>query len=421
MRRPQTRLLTVTAIAALTALLGACAQPAPESTTAPDRPRSTPAATASPSPAPSAVPTGAVSATPGAPGTATPPEAQPELVDFETQNGTMRLRIPADWIVQDSSRIAMFPEERGQSQRWSNEVSIGDVAGGTLGYFDHVRGDTGVGDVETHVVEQIPVGGGLAATAWWRGSGDGTFSAGVGVVEVGREASHWFRVGDGERLHSLQYFNPVGAGFASSDAAEDYLAGEDVALVLDVLRTVEFDGHEDALPAGVGVEHEGTTYLPYTTRNGTSTFLVPVDWRIDDTSHAGYGHGGVQVWENWVGLFRPNGGSAALYVDYVLFQGAEPEWDWIAGEVRPTTDGLHAVSYMLGDTGDFNTGLVGVNLSDQGDASRPTGTVCAETICRVFTSTQLGEGEDFFGGPTEEQLLTVIASLERHHDDARMP
>ncbi|MGY3127308.1 hypothetical protein ACVWW9_000807 [Agrococcus sp. UYP33] len=419
MRPSPSRVLVTTAIVTLTAMLGACAQAQPGSTSAPARPRSTPTASATPTSTPTPTPTTSAGAT-GAPGTATPPESDAvELVPFETQNGTMRMQIPADWTVEDSSRVALGYDGL---QRWDNIVAVAGPDGGHLWFDDGMPDDVGAAALEEHVVERIDIGSGLAATAWWERYESDIYVASVAVIDGEAPLSDSFRVDGSTRLHFLKFEHPdAEEQFSSRDAVEAYLGSDEVALALDIMATVEISGDDTAVPAGVGVEHEGTTYLPYTTQNGTSTFLVPLEWRIDDNSRVGFGHGGGPVWENWVQLFRPNGGSAVSYVDYVLFAGEEPEWPWTAGEVRPTTDGLHAVSYMLGDTGDYNTGLVGVSLTDQGDASRPTGTVCADTMCRYFVSTPLTEGEAFFGGATEEQLLTVIASLERHHDDARMP
>lgn len=418
MRHFPGRLLAATATIGIAAMLGACAQP--EASPAPAEPQPTPTASATPVATPAET---------GTPGTATPPEGAVELVDFETRNGTMRLQIPAAWTVDDSSTVALGYDG---FQRWDNSVSFTDPDGGHIWYSDGGADDVGAAASEQHVVERIDIGGGLAATAWWERYGDDAYRAVVAVVGEAAPTSDSFMIDGSPRRHFLVFEHPdAGEAFPGRDAAEAYLKSQAVTLALDVLATATFAAEGEAMPAGVAVEHEGTTYLPFTTQNGTSTFLVPREWSIDDTSRTVSGPDGEGVWENWVELRRPNGTTALLYVDYMLFTGAEEEWPWTAGEVRPTTDGLQAVSWALGDTGDSSAGHVGVSLTDQGDATRPTGIVCSDTICRDFGYMPLSVGEvdpaleqteDFFGSAAEEQLLTVVASLQRHHDDAtRMP
>ena len=141
-----------------------------------------------------------------------------------------------------------------------------------LSYTDGLWGDTGV-EHEARVVEEVAIGHGLAAAAWWADAGDGTYSVALGIVESGSAPFHVFRLDDHTRLYSMSYYDHThGAGFASQAAAEEHLASDTIGLVLDVLATVEFSDDQEALPEGVGVEHEGTTYLPYTTRNGSATW-----------------------------------------------------------------------------------------------------------------------------------------------------
>lgn len=422
MRTSPSRLLAASAIVAIAAMLGACAQPEPQATTAPDRPQPTPSASATPTPS-------ATAAAAGAPGSATPPEAAVELVDLETRNGSMRMRIPADWSVDDASHVATFAEGQG----WANELSIAVPDGGVLFYTDGLWGDAGVAGVEVEIVEQIPVGHGLAATAWWEGYEDGNYGVGVGIVETGGEPFHVFRLGDHRRVYSLNYYDDAVSGtFDSSAAAEDYLASDTIGLVLDVLATVEFSDEQDALPEGVGVEHEGTTYLPYTTRNGSATFLVPQDWDIRDDSSASTNMAGQQVWNNAVTVADPDGGAMLGYFDMEFTNWIE-ELDWTLGEVRPTTENpqWQAVSWAFGDAVPHRGGHVGVSLTDRNGAERPADRVCTERMCRDFGSLplspswfggELSSTDDFFGSASEEQMLTVVASLQTHHDDpTRMP
>lgn len=425
MRTSPSRLLVATAILAVATTLGACAQPEPGATTAPDRPESTPAGSATPT---ATSPAGEPSGEPGSPGIATPPAGAVELVDFETQNGSMRMRIPADWVVDDSSRVATFPDGQG----WSNELAIAVPDAGVLSYTDGLWGDTGA-ENQTGVVEQIAIGHGLAAAAWWEAAGDGTYTVATGIVEAGGVPFHVFRLDDHERLYSMTYYDDAQGGFASQAAAEEHLAGDTVGLVLDVLATVEFSDDQESLPQGVGVEHEGTTYLPYTTRNGSATFLVPQDWHIRDDSRASTNMAGQQVWENAVTIADVDGGGAMLGYYDMEFTNWVEELEWTLGEVRPTTENpqWQAVSWALGDAVPHQGGHVGVSLTDRNGTERPADRVCSERMCRDFSSLplspsyfggELASTADFFGSASEERMLTVVASLQTHHEDpTRMP
>ncbi|MGY3127307.1 hypothetical protein ACVWW9_000806 [Agrococcus sp. UYP33] len=433
MRPIQSRLLAATAVVVVaTFTLGACAQA--EEASAPLLPETAPSETASPAPTPS--PTG--ESEPATTGTATPPQsAQPaaveaapaEMVDFETQNGTLQLQVPSNWTVEDTSTIAMQGSGR---QGWNNEVVFSPPTGGSLQYSDGYWGDTGPATIETRIVERIAIDRGLFAAAWWDRHEGGRYSVSVSIVGDVSEPFHMFHVGEGKRLHGMGFFHPDAQdGFDSRDAAEAYIGGPEVALALDVMASAAFTGEDDALPAGVGVEHDGTTYLPYTTQNGTASFLVPQHWSIGDHSRPGTNRAGQDVWDNSVALYLPNGNMVLHYGDMWITNLIE-EWEWTLGEVRPTqTDGWQAVSWTLGDSVPNHAGYVGVSLSDQGGAVRPADNVCSENLCRSFSGVPLDvrwlddgleSTEDFFGSAIEEQMLTAVASLETHHDDAtRMP
>ncbi|MGM1030667.1 MAG: hypothetical protein ACQEWM_12485 [Actinomycetota bacterium] len=427
MRTSPSRLLTTAAIVAVATMLGACAQPEPQETTAPDRPQSTPAVSATPSAsAPSSAP--AATAVAGAPGTATP-QASVELVDLETQNGSMRMRIPAGWVVDDSSRVRTISERQG----WSNEISIAVPDGGVLTYVDGLWGDAGAAPLEIQVVEQIPIGHGLAAAAWWEHFGEGSHSVGVGIIETASEPYRAFHLDDHPRLYSLNYYDEAfHDGFDSQAAAEDYLASDLIGLVLDAMATVEFSDDQEALPTAVGVQHEGTTYLPYTTRNGSATFFVPQDWWIRDDSGPSTNMAGQEVWNNAVTIADVGGGAMLGYHD-MEFTNYVEDLEWTLGEVRPTTENpqWQAVSWALGDAVPHQGGHVGVSLTDRNGTERPADRVCTERMCRDFSSLPLSPSyfggelestEDFFGSDSEERMLTVVASLQTHHDDpTRMP
>lgn len=426
MRASPSRLLTTTAIVALAAMLGACAQSAPATTSAPEHPRPTPSASASA--APSSTPTTAPAAS-GAPGVATPPASAVELVDFETRNGSMRIQVPASWSVADTSEAVVDYEGRW---RWDNQVTFTAEDGSRLWYWDGAPDNVGAVS-EQRVVERVEMGSGLAAAAWWDRFDDSTYHTTVAVVSGEPPHSDAFMVDGAPRLHFLTY----GPGeeerrFASREAAEEYLRSDAVALALDVMATVQITATEEVMPDDAGVEHEGTTYLPYTTKNGTATFLVPQDWWMRDDSSVGMNQQRQQVWDNTVTLYSPDNVPMLHYSDMWFGYPPAEDWEWTLGEVRPTqSEGWQAVSWTLGDSVPNHAGQVGVTLSDRAGEVRPVGSVCSENLCRSFASLpldpqwfdpQLESTEAFFGSVHEEQMLTIVASLETHHDDAtRMP
>lgn len=427
MRPTHSRLLTATAIVALASVLGACGHADPSSTAAPEMPEPSTTSSAAPTPTPTHAAAPAPAAT-GAPGTATPPAAAVELVAFETQNGSMRIQVPASWEVSDTSEVVADWE--GQ-WRWNNEVTFTTGDGTTLWYWDGAADNVGAAPLERHVVEQVAMGSGLAATAWWDRTEE-AYHATVAVVAGEAPYTDSFMLDSSPRLHFLTYGpSQEERRFTSREAAEAYLQSDAVALALDVMATLEITATSEVLPDDAGVPHEGTTYFPYTTRNGTASFLVPAQWTVQDLSTVGINRAGEHVWENSVALLLPNGIMALRYGDSD-FTNIIEEWEWSRGEVRQTqTDGLQAVSWTLGDSVPIFAGDVGVSLTDRGGAVRPADTVCSGNLCRSFSSLPLsvrwfeeplGSTDEFFGSVAEEQMLTVVASLETHHDDAtRMP
>ncbi|MGM1030666.1 MAG: hypothetical protein ACQEWM_12480 [Actinomycetota bacterium] len=425
MRTTRRRLLTASVIVVIASMLGACGQADPSTTAAPDLPVPTSSESATPAPTPTTAP----SAETGTPGTASRPAAAIELVGFETQNGSMRIQVPTSWEVHDASEAVAHWE--GQ-WRWDNEVTFSVGDGSTLWYWDGAPDNVGPAPLEQHVVEQIAMDQGLAATAWWDRYDDETYDATVAVVSGGPSYSNSFMLDTSPRLHFLTY-GPAQEQrrFTSREAAEAYLESDAVALALDVMATLKVIATSEVLPEDAGVEHEGTTYFRYTTRNGTASFLVPEQWTVQDTSAVGTNRAGEEVWENAIMLLLPNRNPVLHYND-MEFTNFIEEWEWSLGEVRQTqTDGLQAVSWTLGDSVPNFAGNVGVSLTDRGGTVRPADRVCSDSLCRSFTSLPLdvrwfeeplSSTEEFFGSVAEEQLLMVVASLETHHDDpTRMP
>lgn len=410
-RPTPSRLLAATVIVAIAAMLGACAQPEPEATGAPERPEALPSAELTPTPAAT-----------GAPGTATPPAAV-ELVDFATRTGTMRMRVPSTWTVEDESHMTVDWEGE---RRWDSFVRFMGDGDGYLWYSDAMADDVRATPVELEVVEAIAMADGNAATAWSERDDEGAFRAGVAVVPLDAAGSSMFRVQGSARLHQLLYQHPWGGpAYATRAEAEAFLRSPAVRLALDVMATAEFVPDDDAFPADIAVEHEGTTYLPMTTKNGSATFLVPEQWTITELSRYEPSDG---TWVNAIQLELPSGHPVLSYHDGAIRSPVQ-EGAWTVGEVRPTaTDGWSAVSWAFDEPGQRDRGTIGVDLVAEVGPAHPTGQICTPAICRSFSSfplgdhrddTSLDEADEFFGSELEEQMLTVVASLEAHHDDPR--
>lgn len=221
-RRP---MAVVAALAAAAVGLAGCAQTAPGA----PGPSTGPSVAATPEPTAAAT----QSATP----TPTPTQ-EPEVVTFETQNGTMRISIPADWSVEDTSELRVNHDGREQ---WANVVAFLPPSGGVLHYYDGHEGDAGaVSEVGTVATRETVDG--FVATAYWRAMSDGRFEAHTALMPGGQEPSPESYVGFDSvgRLHSLVFQQgqdrPI---FRSQAEAEEYLASDDVARILDVMATVD--------------------------------------------------------------------------------------------------------------------------------------------------------------------------------------
>ncbi|MFJ6113694.1 hypothetical protein ACIQC8_06240 [Agrococcus sediminis] len=427
---PRRRVATITLAAIAFGLatgLGACAQVggappvAGESQAAPS-----PGVEPVPSGSPSAEP----SAAPGSSPTATPTPAA-DGTEVATRNGTMRIRVPDGWQVDDRSGLEVGAEGR---QVWANRLILRGAGGERLVYADgpgvEAAGETT--DARTGVVARRGVAGGLVAVAFWEQPPDGMFVPCVALLRADAEPSSAGTVAfhGVERAHALTFWIEEEAPrFATQAQVEAYLAQPAVAGALDVMATVRLDLVDPfALPADVGVVAGGTTLLPFQTANGTSSMLVPMEWRIDEAGERIAGAGGGELWRNRVTLTLPDSTPVLVYADEALLPpGAPPGPQWRIGEVRPTADNWEAASWAVERDGERP--FVGVGLTDAGGGQWPHGTVCRPTLCRAFGSAPL-TGDDvgaehavaWFDSDLEELMLLTVASLDALHDDpARMP
>lgn len=213
--------------------------------------------------APPTTATVAPSVTPtAAPAPSTTPTAQPEEQSFETQNGTMRIRIPADWTVEDDgSGLVVNHDSR---QQWDNAVRFTAPSGERLAYYDGYMSDTGVASAEHGVVDERPIADGVVATAWWERYEDGPYRAFVSL-QTGQgvpTASTLVRSGEANRGHSLVLWSDAtgydAPTYATEAEAEAALSTPEVQRALDIMSTLELTGVDQyALPEGVEVEGDG--------------------------------------------------------------------------------------------------------------------------------------------------------------------
>ncbi len=252
--RSHPRTAAVAALAATTILV-ACGPTATTAPTASDAPptvsETAPAPTATsapPSASASAAPTSAPSATP------TPSEAAGEL--FETQNGTMRLRLPEGWTVHDVSRVST--DHRNGQVWWENMIGFTSPGGTELGYYDGYGGNVGFIRTDFAIVEEIPtdIASDVAAMSWWVHDADRYFVyAGMATHSgEGTEPIPEFVMPGVERNHHFTVMLLGGSdpSVASRAEAEALLSSADVLEALELIATVELTGVDpSAMPPGV--------------------------------------------------------------------------------------------------------------------------------------------------------------------------
>lgn len=256
--RPAAHTAAAAMFAAATLLVG-CGPTAPTAPTATDA-VPTPTAT---SPTPTPTPTPSASATPSPTPTptvtATPPEPAPSETTgqvFETQNGTMRLRLPEGWTVNDLSRIST--DHRNGQVWWENSIAFTSPGGTEVGYYDGYGGNVGWIQTDFAIVQEIPtdIASDVAAMSWWVHASDRYFvyagmatHSGQGTEPIpefvmpGVERNHHFTVRLGEE--SSPYV-------ASQAEAEALLRSAEVVQALELIATVELTGVDpSSMPPGV--------------------------------------------------------------------------------------------------------------------------------------------------------------------------
>lgn len=160
---------------------------------------------------------------------------------FETQNGTMRMTVPADWTLTDLSASAINHDSQ---QQWNNLLRLTSPGGVQLQYYDGYGSDVGPWFDDFEVVETQETASGQLAIAYWGQAGE-TISADVilgGLTDDGRPAD-FVRLPDIIRNHTMGIAAGADWGgiqqFGTRAAAEEFLASDAAQQALDVIASVE--------------------------------------------------------------------------------------------------------------------------------------------------------------------------------------
>ncbi len=250
--RPTARVVGAAVAIAVGMTLAGCGPAAPDAPSATTS-RPTPTGTsATPTPTASASPTPTASAAPSPTGTPRPTEATGQT--FETQNGTMRVQLPAGWTVDDGSRLT---EDFEGDPWWENSVGFTSPSGTELAYYDGFGDSAGFFRTDFGVVEERALDlDGVAAMSWWvHDSGRWFVHAAVArPPREGLEPIPLFGLPDIDRTHTftMLLLDDDQAAVGSRAEAEQLLGSAAVVEALDVMATLELTGVDPStLPPGV--------------------------------------------------------------------------------------------------------------------------------------------------------------------------
>jgi hypothetical protein len=234
-------------VAAATLLVG-CSPTAPTAPTASDATPTPTGTSAPPSPSASATPTPTASPTP------TSSETAGQL--FETQNGTMRLRLPEGWTANDLSRVST--DHRNGQVWWENMIAFTSPSGTELDYYDGYGGNVGFIRTDFTIVEELPteIASDVAAMSWWVHDYDQYFVyAGMATHSgEGTEPIPEFVMPGVERNHhfTVVLHEESDPSVASQAEAEALLSSAEIVEALELIATVELTGVDpSSMPPGV--------------------------------------------------------------------------------------------------------------------------------------------------------------------------
>ncbi|WAC67198.1 hypothetical protein OVA14_05500 [Agrococcus sp. SL85] len=427
------RMAALTTMVTTIAVLAACA-PTEDPAEAPTAPRTSSAPTAGAGPDPSAAPTPTVA--PQVP-VVTPPAAssgaaEPLPLDrvVESQDGAVRLHVPSSWPVTDSSWLQTGRETPSD---WINNLfAVAEDGELHISYQEGPDYGSGAWEGETWgIVDRIDAGGGLEAVAWWSRHGDGLLQPQLTLGPAVAQGERPVRaVPFGEQVRHLAAMFSAHHDIETVEEAEQVLHGEQAQTALAILATAELrDLPAQTFPASMLETVDGEQMLRYTTKNGSSSFLVPLDWTIEDHSHEFTQGDGRTRWENSVWLYDDRDYPQMYYSDYLRWDESHRDQPgWRLGEARETADGWRAAMWSH-DSGTWEwEHTLGVYLADAGNDEPHLSSACRGDFCRSFwgegTDREYGvvDPDEWFAGERATTMLTLVASLEAHHDDFyRMP
>ncbi|SDR99534.1 hypothetical protein [Agrococcus carbonis] len=159
---------------------------------------------------------------------------------FETQNGTMRVTLPAGWSARDRSGEVTNHDGRTQ---WDNHVRFTGPDGTQVRYYDGYASDVGALDAWGEV-ERIEMADGLAAVAWWE-QREGGVVARVALTSQteGSPPFPWAQLDGVNRNHSAMLLTSDEPGgerlFGSVAAAERFLESAPARAALEVIAAIE--------------------------------------------------------------------------------------------------------------------------------------------------------------------------------------
>lgn len=362
--------------------------------------------------------------------TPAPPISPPSTshVDFTTQNGSMRLRIPADWTVDDDSGIM---RAFNGVPYWRNDITFSSPDGVRLTYFDdHYEIDPGfTGPPESNIVERRALGAGLAAAVWWEQNSDGTLMPSVAVTHASGAPGLLFIPEQAPSIQSLMLdVDEAALSLPDRAALDAFFDSDQVRGALDVLETFALPGQPGVLPSGAAVDWEGRMMKPFITQNGSASFLIPASWSVDDRS-TDEGGPGASSWHNNVWLIDDSGYPALVYSDWRGEPDPRQYTDWAIREQEPTMTLWQAATWSYESEAPGIDYQVAVGLVDVIEADdSPTGFVCQGDVCRALIGGTSGgqlseqEVEEWFSSEQIRASLDVVRSFRAHHDDVtRMP
>jgi hypothetical protein len=161
---------------------------------------------------------------------------------FETQNGTMRVALPAGWSVRDTSGEVTNHDGRTQ---WDNSVRFTSPDGTAVSYYDGYGSDVGAIDTWGEV-ERIEMADGLAAVTWWE-QREGGVVARIALTSQpeGSPPFPWAQLDGVNRNHSAMLRTSDEPGderlFASVAEAERFLAGAPAQAALELIAAIELE------------------------------------------------------------------------------------------------------------------------------------------------------------------------------------